>query len=218
MAPRAATHLDEQVGQYLEAVRSQGSHTGKVLQFILFLERVFQLTVSDYEVEQQVGHLQVRGRIDTVIGDSLFEFKTDLRRELLDAEGQLKKYLESFRTQNPVRRCVGIATDGMKFRVYEPDFSAGPAPDLHLIEEQDLARLSGEDAVLWLDRYLFRRTPRVPDERDVSERFGARSPTHALTLSALKQWWDTVKDEPPVALKYEVWQRQLTIVYGEGVG
>lgn len=218
MAADAATQLDEQVKQYLTAVRSQGSHTGKVLQFILFLEKTFQLTSSDYEVEEPVGHLQVRGRIDTVIGDSLFEFKTDLARELLDAETQLKKYLESFHHQNPLRRCVGIATDGIKFRVYQPDFSAGPTPDLHLVEEQDLARLSGEDAVLWLDRYLFRRTPPVPDERDVSERFGAGSPTHALTLSALKQWWADVKGDPPAAVKYELWQKQLTIVYGEGVG
>lgn len=218
MAPHAATQIDEQVRQYLGAVRSQGSHTGKVLQFILFLEKTFQLTSSDYEVEEPVGHLQVRGRIDTVIGDSLFEFKRDLRRELLDAEAQLKKYLESFHQQNALRRCVGVATDGIKFRVYQPDFSAGPTPDLYLIEEQDLARLSGEDAVLWLDRYLFRRTPKVPDERDVSERFGARSPTHALTLSALKQWWADVKGDPPVAVKYELWQKQLTIVYGEGVG
>jgi len=218
MAPHAATEMDEQVRQYLDAVRSQGSHTGKVLQFILFLERAFRLTVSDYEVEQQVGHLQVRGRIDTVIGDSLFEFKTDLRRELLDAEAQLRKYLESFRNQNPLRRCVGIATDGIKFRVYQPDFSAGPTPVLDLIEEQDLARLSGEDAVLWLDRYLFRRTPKVPDERDVSARFGALSPTYRLTLAALRTWWAEVKGEPPVAVKYEVWHKQLTIVYGEGVG
>jgi len=218
MAPHAATEMDEQVRQYLDAVRRQGSHTGKVLQFILFLERVFQLTVSDYEVEQQVGHLQVRGWIDTVIGDSLFEFKTDLRRELVDAEAQLRKYLESFHNQNPLRRCVGIATDGIKFRVYQPDFSAGPTPALDFIEEQDVARLSGEDAVLWLDRYLFRRTPRVPGERDVSARFGALSPTCRLTLGALRAWWAEVKGEPGVAVKYEVWQKQLTVVYGEGVG
>jgi SAM-dependent methyltransferase len=78
--------------------------------------------------------------------------------------------------------------------------------------------VSGEDALLWLDRYLFRLTPRSPDGRDVSKRFGAGSPTYLLTLGALRQWWDTVKNEPPVALKYEIWQKQLTVVYGEGVG
>lgn len=218
MASSKQMPLDERLREYLDAVRRQGSHTGKVIQFVRFLEKTYGLASTDYEVEEQVGHLQVRGRIDTVIGDSLFEFKTDLGRELADAEIQLKKYLGGFHDKNPLRRCVGIATDGVKFRVYQPDFSLGPTPELPSIEEQDLSKLSGEDAVLWLDRYLFRHTPKFPDDKDVSARFGGQSPTYAVTKAALRQWWQQVKDDPPVALKYEVWQKQLTIVYGEGIG
>jgi len=212
--------LDGLLSHYLGAVRSQGSHTGKVHQFVNFLEQVFRLQHTDYELEPGVSDalLEVRGRIDTVIGDTLFEFKTNLARELGDAETQLCNYLAVFHRRSPNRRCVGIATDGVEFRVYEPLFSDSGLPRLKLLERRDISRGSGEDAVLWLDRYLFRRTPRSPDERDVSARFGAGSPTYALTLDALRQWWQRVKDQPPVALKYEVWQKQLTVVYGEGVG
>jgi hypothetical protein len=213
------TH-DELLPDYLRAVRSQGSHTGKVIQFIRFLEEAFRLQHTDYEMEQRAhdARLQVRGWIDTVIGDTLFEFKTNLKRELYDAEDQLRNYLAVFHERSPNRRCVGIATDGVQFRVYEPRFLDGGLPELRLLEQTDLSRVSGEEALLWLDRYLFRLTPRSPDEKDVSKRFGAGSPTYLLTLGALRQWWDTVKDEPPVALKYEIWQKQLTVVYGEGIG
>jgi hypothetical protein len=213
------TH-DDLLRDYLRAVRSQGSHTGKLVQFIRFLEAAFGLQDTDYEMEQraQDAHLQVRGWIDTVVGDTLFEFKTNLKRELDDAQTQLRNYLAVFHERSPNRRCVGIATDGVQLRVYEPRFLDGGLPELRLLEETDLSRVSGEEALLWLDRYLFRRTPRSPDERDVSARFGAGSPTYVLTLAALRQWWDIVKDERPVALKYEIWQKQLTVVYGEGVG
>ena len=213
------TH-DDLLRDYLRAVRSQGSHTGKVVQFIRFLEAAFGLHDTDYEMEQRANdaHLQVRGWIDTVIGDTLFEFKTNLKRELDDAQTQLRNYLAVFHERSPNRRCVGIATDGVQFRVYEPRFLDGGLPELRLLEETDLSRVSDEEALLWLDRYLFRRTPRSPDERDVSARFGAGSPTYALTLEALRQWWDILKTEAPVALKYEIWQKQLTVVYGEGVG
>jgi hypothetical protein len=212
--------LDDLLGDYLEAVRSQGSHTGKVHQFVRFLEEAFHLQHTDYEMELGVSEarLQVRGRIDTVIGDTLFEFKTNMARELSDAEAQLRSYLAVFHERSPNRRCVGIATDGVEFRVYEPLFPDDALPELKLIEKKNLTRASGEDAVLWLDRYLFRCTPRSPDERDVSARFGAGSPTHALTLDAMREWWQRIKDQPPVALKYGVWQKQLTVVYGEGVG
>jgi SAM-dependent methyltransferase len=210
--------LDERVRDYLQSVRSQGTHTGKLIKFHQFLRDVFGLTDADCEVLVNVGRLQVRGRVDTVVGDSLFEFKTDLKKELADAESQLKLYLEAFHQQNPLRRCVGLATDGIKFRAYRALFAEDGSATVTLVEECDLSRLTPADAVLWIDRYLFRCTPKIPDERDVSERFGAGSPTHALAMAALRCWWERVKDQPPVALKYEIWQRQLTIVYGQGVG
>lgn len=218
MGQRTETRLHDQVTEYLQAVRAQRSHTGKVLQFIRFLERTFGLTPTDYEVEEPVGHLQVRGWIDTVIGDTLFEFKTNLSRELDDAVSQLRRYLQDFHSRMPNRRSVGIATDGVRFRVYQPEFKDARLVELAVIEDQDLSRLAPEDAVLWLDRYLFRLTPKAPTERDISQRLGAQSPTYKLTLSALERWWETVKEDPAVALKYEVWTKQLTIVYGEGIG
>lgn len=204
---------------YVAAVVSQGSHVGKVHQFLKLLESVFQIDETEYELEQQVKStfLQVRGRIDTVIGDVLFEFKSNLVKELADAEEQLSKYLAVFHEKFANRPCLGIATDGLTFRVYRPVFLDG-TPGLDLIERQDIRQLTEEAALLWLDRYLFRRAPKQPTEEDISARFGAGSPTYMLAMVALKEWWKRVKGESSVALKYELWQKQLTVVYGEGVG
>jgi len=210
--------LEQLVRDYLQGVRSQGTHTGKLIKFHQFLRDVFGLTDADCEVRVDLGRLQVRGQVDTVVGDSLFEFKTDLNRELADAESQLELYLEAFHEQNPVRRCVGLATDGIRFRAYRAIFATDGSATLALVEECHLSRLSAEEAILWIDRYLFRLVRQIPEEGDVSAHFGAGSPTHALVMAALSRWWPAVRDEPSVALKYEVWQRQLTIVYGEGVG
>jgi hypothetical protein len=136
---------------YTRAVTLQKSHVGKVVQFLRFLEEAFLVTHTDYELEQRADDalLQVRGRIDTVIGDTLFEFKTNLRREMEDARTQLRNYLRVFHNRHPARRCVGIATDGIQFHVFEPHYENSNIPSLQLIESQDISRLSHEDAVLW---------------------------------------------------------------------
>lgn len=205
---------------YLSAVAAQGSHTGKVHQFLKLLETVFHINDAEYELEPYVksSRLEIRGRIDTVIGDALLEFKTNLAKELSDAEDQLKKYLAIFHEKYPKRLCLGMATDGVLFRVYRPVFSDGVEPSLELLELQDLRKLTEDAALLWLDRYLFRRAPKQPTEEDISARFGAGSPTYMLAMVALSDWWESVKGDTSLALKYELWAKQLTIVYGEGVG
>lgn len=218
LSPRS-TKQAEWLQGYVSAVAAQGSHVGKVHQFLNLLEKLFKISEVDYELEQHVesSELQVRGKIDTVIGDVLFEFKTNLAKELRDAEEQLHKYLTSFKERFRNRPCVGIATDGLSFRVYRLSDKGAPAK-LEEIERQDLRQLSDEGALLWLDRYLFRRAPKQPTEEDISARFGATSPTYKLAMIEMRQWWDRVREEPGVAIKYELWGRQLTVVYGEGVG
>ncbi len=207
---------------YLEAVAAQGSHVGKVHQFLSYLEAVFKLAQTDYELELMVksSRLQVRGKIDTVIGDVIFEVKTNLVKELIDAQAQLRRYLSVFEERYPGRPCIGMATDGVVFFVYRPLFNKINTGECELeeTERQDLRKLSDQEAILWLDRYLFRRAPKEPTEEDILARFGASSPTCRLALAQLKEWWRQVEHEASTALKFELWQKQLTIVYGEGLG
>jgi hypothetical protein len=63
--------------------------------------------------EQRVPEAQ--GRIDAILGRTAFEVKSDLVRELGDAEGQLSRYLPE-REKATGNRFVGIATDGLDWR------------------------------------------------------------------------------------------------------
>ena len=67
------------------------------------------------DFERQVP--EVRGRIDALLGRTVFEIKRDLARERGDAEAQLLRYLPQ-READSGQRFTGIATDGSEFRVY----------------------------------------------------------------------------------------------------
>jgi len=67
------------------------------------------------DFERQVP--EVRGRIDALLGRTVFEIKSDLVRERTDAEKQLLRYLPQ-RELETGQRFTGIATDGADFRVY----------------------------------------------------------------------------------------------------
>ena len=75
---------------------------------------VHGLDAARSEVDFERAVPEVRGRIDALLGRTVFEFKSDLRREGRDAEEQLARYL-SDREAATGQRFIGIATDGRHF-------------------------------------------------------------------------------------------------------
>ena len=79
---------------------------------------VHGLGASSRDVDFERPVPEVRGRIDALLGQTVFEFKRDLRRERGDAEEELTRYLTDRERQTGLR-FVGIATDGADFAPYE---------------------------------------------------------------------------------------------------
>ena len=74
---------------------------------------------------------EVRGKADALLGRTVFEFKSNLRRESADAEAQLPRYLAQ-REAETRERFVGIATDGASYAAYETAQREPPrASNLH---------------------------------------------------------------------------------------
>src|SRR4030042_1661418 len=73
-------------------------------------------TSTEIDFERKVP--EVHGRIDALLGRTLFEFKSDLRREQRDAEGKLPDYL-SQREADTGLHYVAVTTDGAAFIPYE---------------------------------------------------------------------------------------------------
>src|SRR5665213_4570623 len=82
-----------------------------------------QLLVEEFGVE--LGALdferrvpEVRGRLDALIGRTVFEAKSDLDREWPDVERRMPDYLAD-REREEGEHFVGIASDGRKWAVFE---------------------------------------------------------------------------------------------------
>jgi hypothetical protein len=76
------------------------------------------LGLSLDEIRFEANLVEIRGRVDALLANTVFEFKSDLRREQEEAERQLTRYLAD-RESFTGRRFVGVATDGLDFIAYE---------------------------------------------------------------------------------------------------
>jgi hypothetical protein len=110
--------------------------------------------------EQRVPEAQ--GRIDTILGRTAFEVKSDLVTELRDAEAQLSRYLPE-REAATGSRFVGIATDGLDWRAYEWRDGA-------LVELRTCSTTSSIACVYRANRGKDRKPSKRPSRRSASPR------------------------------------------------
>ena len=73
-----------------------------------------ELSALDFERRVPV----VRGRLDALIGRTVFEAKRDLAKELADVERKMPDYLAD-REREEREKFVGIASDGRQWIAYE---------------------------------------------------------------------------------------------------
>jgi len=206
--------FDVALNQYLAKwERHKGAHHDQIRDdFICFLREVFPELeeVRTVELEHGVQLLKVRGYIDLLIGDIVFEIKRDLERERVDGIQELGKYLPAL--PHP-ENSLGIITDGCRFEVYR--LKNG---NLTKIDEFVLRAETPEDVLLWLDSYLFQQRNVEPTVQDISFRFGSRSPIFKSAMETLSRMWAHVKGDPAARTKFDEWDALLRIVYGSKVG
>ena len=164
---------------------------------------------ADVSFEHQVR--EVRGRIDALIGRTVFEFKSDLRKERSDAEEQLGRYLPD-REKATGQRCVGVATDGADFIRYE--FRKGK-----LVQLDEFKPVRGDihGLPLWLRPCVAIAPEKSPDPETVRRELGRESVVYEIARSRIEDLWNEVKDRRDVILKRQLWSRLLQVVYGQSV-
>lgn len=207
---RFAEALERHLGK-LEHYK--GAHHDQIRHlFLCFLREAFpELEELDtVEIEHGIRFLKVRGFIDLLIGDLVFEIKRDIERERDDGIRELEKYLPAL--PHP-ENTLGIITDGSRFEVYELRDGS-----LTKLDEFVLRAENPEEALLWLDSYLFQREDIEPTVSDISFRFGQRSLVFKRASEALAQMWKRVKGDPAARTKFEEWDALLRTVYGSKVG
>lgn len=209
--------LEKELPKYIHEIKSKHSENAKAIAFSSFIQKVFDVESIDldFEVPIKTEVMELRGRIDAVFGNLIIEFKKDLRRSLEEAKEELTKYFQAYHEKFPNSRFIGIANDGIRFRVYLPVFHNNVVENVEEIDKIDLEVSSVEKVFLWFDVYFFTTDKIVPTSEDIRKRFGLESPTFATILRQLEILFEKVQVFKPAMIKYENWNRYLEIVYGD---
>jgi hypothetical protein len=206
------TEFESQFQQYLnrieEAKLAKAHHDQLRSIFIAFLSRTFGVAYEEFELEKGIKAAKVRGFIDALFQDIVFEFKRDLDAEREAGKRELTDYLTSLRDGT----YFGVLTDGLLFEVYILRENR-----LEKIDSISLRTLPSEDAFSWFDGFLFSVKELAPSSRDIVKRFGPRSPVFLSSFQKLKHMFSQSKNNPSVKVKFEEWDKLLSKVYGSSV-
>jgi hypothetical protein len=213
--------LEEELEGYIHRVKNKNNSEAKILQeFTSFIQKVFGIEAKDLDFEVSVkSHVkQLKGRMDATFSNIILEFKKDLtdERALNTAEGELEKYFQSQFEKLPKVKFLGIATDGVNFRVYQPIFKDNQIEKLEKINEINFNSSSLEIILNWFDSF-FLGDPhkKIPTSEILKQSFGLNSPTYGLIRQELTILFQKIEEDKKIKIKFENWSRFLEIVYGE---
>lgn len=205
-----AQKLKSYLNQLAEAKERRAHHDHLRHLFLAFLNSAFTgLHMEEVELESQIKALRVRGFIDVLVKDIIFEFKRDLTIERPKGQEELKRYLES---QPEPERLFGILTDGQAFEIYT--LRAGK---LTPVETITLDAGKPDEAYLSFDCYLFADKHIPPTTRDIIHRFGEKSAVFATTFTTISKLLVRVRKHASVETKVSEWGRLLAHVYGSDI-
>ena len=171
---------------------------------------------AEIQLERPVP--EVRGRVDALLGRTVFEFKSDLRRERAEADEQLARYL-SQREAATGQRYVGIATDGAAYTAHE--LRRGKLVQLaeHAVRVEGRAtdREPERALIAWLGAAVAVGAELEPEPDAVTRELGSGSIAWFTARADLGEIWARVSAHPDVVLKRQLWERLLERVYGSPV-
>ena len=170
------------------------------------------LGVRAADLKQEDYRARVRGRIDTLFASTVFEWKSDLRRELDDVRRRLPDYLADVAREtghNP----LGIAADGATFIAYELR-----GAELVELRRFTLDPAQPEALLRWLEPAVSRRDDIPPTPQAIRDELGRESLTWARAGCELAALWAALAHDPEAQLKRKLWDDLLAEVYGSHVG
>jgi SAM-dependent methyltransferase len=161
---------------------------------------------TELDFERQVP--EVHGRIDALLGRTLFEFKSDLRREQRDAESKLPGYLAQ-RESDTGLHFVGVATDGATFVPYE--LRGGK---LCPFEGFTTSADNPHELLAWLSSVVAIDADLEPNSDVVQRELGRSSLAWNIARQELIAIWNELREHPDVRLKRDLWAQLIRRVYG----
>ncbi len=193
----------------LRHLHGKPGHDEVKADFQALLVGEFGAELSALDFERRVP--EVKGRIDALIGRTVFEAKSDLDKEWADVERRMPDYLAD-REREEKQHFVGIASDGRKWAVFELADGA-----LVKVKETQLDPEKPEIFLAWLDGALALKSSLPPDALTIKSELGGDSVAYHLADTQLRALWEKLKNNPAVSLKRQLWAELLKLVYGREV-
>ena len=165
------------------------------------------LSALDFEVRVPV----IRGRLDALIGRTVFEAKSNLDTEWNDVARRMPDYLAD-REREDAERYVGIASDGLKWLVLELRDGA-----LVEVKGTTLDPDRAEAFLAWLDGALALKASLPPDALTVRAELGSESMAFHVAHAELGALWTRLGTDPAQLLKRQLWADLLKLVHGRDV-
>src|ERR1051325_6615734 len=161
----------------------------------------------DFEVRAPI----IAGRMDALVGRTVFEAKRDLVGEWSDVERRMPDYLSGLEREHG-EPFVGIASDGLRWVALELRDGG-----LVRINETVLDPDKGEAFLAWLDGVVALKSGLPTDPLTIRAELGHDSVAFRRVDRELRAVWERLKGDPAQALKRRLWADLLKLVYGREV-
>ena len=193
----------------LRHLATRPGHDEVKADFRQLLIEEFGAELSALDFEHPV--LEVRGRLDALIGRTIFEAKRDLAKEWQDVARRMPDYLAA-REKKEGEKFIGIASDGRQWAACELEDGK-----LVKIKETTLDPDKAEGFLAWLDGVVALKASLPPEPLTIREQLGQDSPAFRRSSAALASLRSKLSSSPQVALKRQLWAQLLKLVYGREI-
>jgi type I restriction-modification system DNA methylase subunit len=169
------------------------------------------------------GGRQARGRADSQSETAIIEWEKDLTRTGEHAREQLEEYLEGNWRSGNEYQFVLIATDGIRWKQYAPDWSTATGGGFELGQKFRLKETRSfqltqdtfEEFPFFLDEILFGSQPRVATLESIRFDFGDTSRVFINSINCLTKAAQDIEKQSELKVAFEQWRRFLSVAYGK---
>jgi hypothetical protein len=189
---------------------SRPGHDEVKADFRQLLIEEFGVGLHALDFERRVP--EVHGRLDALIGRTVFEAKSDLDREWPDIERRMPDYLAD-RQREEGEPFVGIGSDGQKWAVFE----LAAEGKLEVVKRTLLDPERPEVFLAWLDGAVALKSSLPPDPLTIRVELGEDSVAYRRVNAQLRLLWEKLKADPVIGLKRQLWADLLKLVYGREI-
>jgi len=220
---------------YFQAISQANTEAAKKELFQTLLTRLFDhdaaataiIDSMNLGAEKTIFNIPLKnrlktGRADTQYNNVIIEWEKSLAKTGEHAKEQLVEYLAGNWKSEQFYHFILIATDGIQWRIYAPNYESLIAQKLtveqiELVQTDTFTLLENSFAEFpfFIDRYLFKTQPQQPTLDNIQRDFGESSAVFLNAMVVMQAHLPTLAHQSELQTAYQQWQKFLHIAYGK---